>query len=160
MLTAEHLINMYARNLAFIKQLTEGFTHADSVVQPPVPGNCANWVVGHIATYRNRILTILGQPLVLDEMLAQRYARDSKPVLGDEPGIGQFPVLLAAIEASQDKLASGLRALTPEQAAETRAIAQFNMSIAEWMIFLLRHEAYHTGQLELLQEIVKAEQEK
>jgi hypothetical protein len=160
MLTAEHLINMYARNLAFIKQLTEGFTHADSVVQPPVPGNCTNWVVGHIATYRNRILTILGQPLVLDETLAQRYARDSKPVLADESGIGQFSVLLAAIEASQAELAIGLRALTPEQAEQTKTIPPFTMSVAEWMIFLLRHEAYHTGQLELLQEIVKAEQEK
>lgn len=156
MLTADHLINMYARNLFFMQQLTEGFTHADSVIQPPVPGNCANWVIGHIAAYRNRIMTILDQPPVLGEQFVARYARDSKPVLGDEPGISPFAELLQAIEASQANLAVGLRALTPEQAERVLAFGQFNMSVAEWMLFLLRHEAYHTGQLELLQEVVKA----
>jgi hypothetical protein len=27
------------------------------------------------------------------------------------------------------------------------------MTIAEWMLFLLRHEAYHVGNLELLREV-------
>jgi uncharacterized damage-inducible protein DinB len=156
MITADHLIAMYARNLFFIKQLTEGFSHADSLIQPPVPGNCANWVVGHIAVYRERIMTILHQPSVLDEQFATRYARDSKPVLSDEPGISQFADLLHAIEMSQESLAVGLRQLTPEQAEQVLAFGQLKMSVAEWMLFMLRHEAYHTGQLELLQEVVKA----
>ena len=120
------------------------------------PGNCANWVVGHIAAYRNRIMTILAQPPVLGEQFVARYARDSKPVLGDEPGISPFAELLHAIEVSQESLAVGLRALTPQQAERVLAFGQLNMSVAEWMLFLLRHEAYHTGQLELLQEVVKA----
>ena len=52
MITAENLIAMYARNVLFIKQLTEGLTHIDSLAQPPVPGNCMNWVMGHIVAYR------------------------------------------------------------------------------------------------------------
>ena len=156
MFTADHLITMYARNLFFIKQLTEGFSHADSLVQPPVPGNCANWVVGHMAAYRERIMTILDQPSVLDEQFVTRYARDSQPVLGDEPRISQFADLLHAIEVAQESLAVGLRNLTPEQAARVLSFGQLKMSVAEWMLFLLRHEAYHTGQLELLQEVVKA----
>ena len=155
MITAENLITTYARNLMFIKQLTEGITHADSLVQPPAPGNCINWVIGHITAYRNRIMTILNQPLVFDEALVARYARDSRPVLGEEAGISKFEDLLQAIEVSQERLAIGLRQLPPEQAAKVLAFGQLNMSVAEWMLFLLRHEAYHTGQLELLREIVK-----
>jgi hypothetical protein len=157
MFTAEHLISAYARNLAFIKQLTAGFTHTDSLIQPPVQGNCPNWVVGHILAYRNRVLTILGETTVVDDAIAARYARDSKPVLGDEPGLGQFPAMVEALELAQDRLAMGLRGMTPEQGEQLFTFGQFNMSAAEWMLFLLRHEAYHTGQLELLQEVVKAE---
>ncbi len=155
MLTAENLVSSYARNIMFTKQMTEGFTHADALVQPPVPGNCVNWIIGHIVAYRNRILTVLDEPTVLDEQLAARYARDSKPILGDEPGIAQFADLMTALDVSQARLAAGLRHLTPEQAATTLTFGQFTMSKPEWMLFLLRHEAYHTGQLELLQEMVK-----
>lgn len=155
MLTAENLITMYERNIMFTQQMTAGFTHADSLVQPPVQGNCVNWVIGHIVAYRNRILTVLGEPPVLDEQAAARYARDSKPILSDEPGISQFADLMQALDASQARVAASLRSLTPEQATVAVSIAQFTMSKAEWMLFLLRHEAYHTGQLELLQEVVK-----
>ncbi len=86
MLTSDNLIAMYARNLYFIKTHTSGLTHADSLTQPPVPGNSINWVVGHITLYRNRALKILGQLPAFDETTAARYARDSKPVLGDESG--------------------------------------------------------------------------
>ncbi len=155
MLTADSLINSYARNLYFIKQLTADFTHTDSLVQPPAAGNCANWVVGHILAYRNRILAILGEAPVLDDTIAARYARDSRPVLEDEPGLAQFEAMVQALELAQDKLAAGMQRLTPAAAEQVLTFGQFSMSAAEWVLFLLRHEAYHTGQLELLQEVVK-----
>ena len=157
MFTVDSVINAYARNLFFIKQLTAGFTHQDSLIQPPAPGNCANWVVGHIAVYRNRILSILGEPLALDAQVAARYVRDSAPVLGDEPGLGHFTDLIDALETAQDHIATGLRRMTPEEAARIHTYPPAPLSAAEWMVFLLRHEAYHTGQLEILQEVVKAQ---
>ena len=154
MITAEHLIAMYARNIVIIKELTNSLTHEDSLVQPPAPGNCINWVVGHIAIYRNnRVLKILGQPLVLDENLFARYGRDSRPVLADGPDVMKLDVLLNAIESAQEGLVTGLRGLSPEQSLVLHAHGQFNMSAAEWMLFLLRHEASHTGNLDLLREI-------
>ena len=154
MITAENLIAMFARNHAVLKELTDGLTHAESLMQPPVPGNCMNWVVGHIAIYRNnRILKILGQPLVLDENLFSRYGRDSKPVTGDAPDVVKLDIFLNAIELAQERLAIGLRSISPEQAQTLHALGVFNMSAAEWMLFLLRHEAYHVGNLELLREV-------
>lgn len=154
MITAENLIAMFARNHAVLKELTDGLTHAESLMQPPVPGNCMNWVVGHIAIYRNnRILKILGQPLVLDENLFGRYGRDSKPVTGDAPDVVKLDIFLNAIELAQERLAIGLRSISPEQAQAMHAMGAFNMSAAEWMLFLLRHEAYHVGNLEVLREV-------
>ena len=154
MITAEHLIVIYGRNLMFIRDLTNGLTHADSLVQPPVTGNCINWVVGHITAYRNnRMLKILGQPLVVDEAIFDRYGRDSKPVTGDAPDVMKLDVMLNAIELAQERLFVGLRGLSPEAAQIMHAHGQFNMSAAEWMLFLLRHEAYHIGNLELLREV-------
>jgi DinB superfamily len=154
MITAENLIVMFARNLAILKELTHGLTHEDSLVQPPVPGNCINWVIGHIAVYRNnRLLKILGQSLVQDESLVSRYGRDSQPITSDGPEVVKLDALLNAIDVAQERLTVGLRSLSPEQAQTLYAIAQFNMSAAEWMLFLLRHEAYHVGNLELLREV-------
>jgi uncharacterized damage-inducible protein DinB len=156
MFTADFIINAYARNLHFIKQLTDGFTHAESLIQPPAPGNCANWIVGHIAAYRNRILTILEEETTLEPQLALRYARESAPVLGEEPGIARFETLTEAIEAAQPRIAIGIERLTPHHAERIVSYPPMTLSTAEWMVSLLRHEAYHTGQLELLQEVVKA----
>ncbi len=156
MITAQNLVAMYDRNVLFIKQLTEGLTHADSLVQPPVSGNCMNWVLGHLTVYRNRISEILGQPLVIDPAVANRYVRESKPVTGDEPGLGQLPQLVAAIEASQAQLAEHLPKLSAEAAQEMRTYGTLSMSTAEWFLFLLRHEAYHVGNLELPRELALA----
>lgn len=153
MLTADNLIAMYARNLTFIKDLTAGLTHADSLTQPPAPGNCINWVVGHILAYRNHILKILGQPPVFDEVTAARYARDSKPVLGDEPGIGILEDMLHMIDDSQARIAAAMKALSSDDAQRAWTFGQNTMSAAEWLLFLLRHEAYHVGNLELLRQI-------
>ena len=154
MITAENFIAMFARNQAVLKELTDGLTHADSLVQPPVPGNCINWVIGHIAIYRNnRILKILGQPLVLDENLFSRYGRDSAPVTGDAPDVVKLDVFLNAIDLAQERLSAGLRSISPEQAQAMHAMGAFNLSAAEWMLFLLRHEAYHVGNLEVLREV-------
>jgi uncharacterized damage-inducible protein DinB len=152
MITADNLIAMYARNLTFIKDLTAGLSHADSLAQPPVPGNCINWVVGHILAYRNRILKILDQPPVFDEVTAARYARDSKPVLGDEPGIGILEDMLQSLDASQAHIAGAMKVLSPDAAQRAWTFGQNTMSAAEWLLFLLRHEAYHVGNLELLRE--------
>ncbi len=156
MLTADNLIAMYARNLYFIKANTAGLSHADSLTQPPVPGNCINWVVGHIVLYRNRVLKILGKPPVFDEVTTTRYARDSKPVLGDESGIGILEDMLDALEESQEQIAVAMKSLSPDDAQKAWTFGEFNMTAAEWMLFLLRHEAYHTGNLELLREVALA----
>jgi len=149
------LSDLYARNLAQVQGFAEGLTHAQSLIQPPAGWNCMNWIVGHIACYRNRILGILDLPPTLDPAIAGRYPRDSAPVLGDEPGIGQLADLVAAIEASQSGIEAGLAALTGARADEAITLGSFTMSRTDFMVFYMRHEAYHTGQLEFLSALAK-----
>jgi uncharacterized damage-inducible protein DinB len=156
MITIDHLNAMYARNLYFIKEYTKGLSHADSLVQPPAPGNCINWVIGHMLVYRNRILQIAGQPAVFDPTTAARYTANSKPVLGDEPGIGILEDMLQTLDESQEMIAAAMKGMSAEASQKMWSFGQLSMSAGEWMLFLLRHEAFHTGNLELLREIALA----
>lgn len=138
------------RNLVFIQEKTAGLTHAESVLQPPYPGlNCLNWQVGHIAAFRDRLLTLLGAEATIDPAIADRYAPGSPPVLRDEPGIGQLDDLLRAIDVAQERVTAALPRLTPEHATEIVSKGQFTMTIGAWAYFYVRHEAYHVGQLHL-----------
>jgi len=147
MMTEGILFN-FGRNMIFLREKTDGITHAESVLQPPFPGlNCLNWNVGHIATFRNRLLQLLGEEPSLDPAIARRYVPGSEPVLGDEPGIGQLADLLSAIDVAQERLVAALPRLAPERAAEVLSAGQFSMTVGEWVMFYMRHEAYHIGQL-------------
>lgn len=147
MTTGAILFNL-GRNLTFIREKTDGLTHAESLLQPPYAGlNCLNWNVGHIAAFRNRFLALLGEEPALDETIARRYGPGSEPVLGDEPGIGQLGDLLGAIATAQDRLLAAVPKLAPARAAETLGAGQFSMTVEEWLFFYVRHEAYHIGQL-------------
>jgi uncharacterized damage-inducible protein DinB len=147
MMTEGILFN-FGRNMVFLREKTDGLTQAESVLQPPFPGlNCLNWQVGHIASFRNRLLQLLGEEPTLDPAIAQRYAAGSDPVLGDEPGIGQLDDLLRAIGEAQERLIAALPKLAPERAAEVLSAGQFSMTVGEWVMFYMRHEGYHIGQL-------------
>lgn len=156
----DFLINMFQRNVNTIKQATLGFDHAASLIQPPLGANCANWLLGHLLYYRNRLCIITNRPLALDEMVATRYPGGSNPVLGDEPNLGKWEDLLKAFEASQEPLAASLSGMTLEEANKVwtfpSSLSPSNtMTAVEWHTFLLRHEAYHTGQFEWMPNLLK-----
>jgi hypothetical protein len=147
------LITAFTRNAGYFHTHLDGLTHADALVQPPVPGNCILWITGHILHYHNNILRALLQPPALDVMLAARFAKGSQPVLADEPGLARLETLTAAYDDSQSIIFAGLRALTYEQAREVITQGDFTMPRAELVMSYMRHESYHLGQLELLREI-------
>ena len=57
---AQQLIDDYAGNTWLIERHVEGLSHEESVLQPPFPANCLNWVLGHIISRRNSALELLG----------------------------------------------------------------------------------------------------
>lgn len=154
MITAEALVTAFERNANYVHTHLAGLSHAEALIQPPAPGNCILWIMGHIVCYRNYILGALGEPPVLPEAQAARFARGSALVLADEPGLARLETLMEAFDQAQTQLAAGLRRLTLEQAAEVITQRDFTLPRAELVMSYMRHESYHTGQFELLREIV------
>jgi len=153
MFTTQDLTTAFARNLEIIKLQTAGLTHADSLLQPPFRGNCLNWVLGHIAAYRGILLELLDQPPFLQQAEAMRYMQGSAPVTCDGPDVVRTEKLLAAIEGSQERLATGLRRVTPETLSREIETRLGRMTVGQRLLMLLRHEAYHVGQTELLRQL-------
>ena len=157
--TNKFVATLYGRNIAGITDFTAYMSHAQSLLAPHPRANCAHWLVGHLCVYRNRLLRLVGQPAAIDDAAVARYMRGSAPVHSDEPGLTPFATLRTALLDSQVPLAAALDALNDVAGAipvsfDTTS-GLLTATTAEWFLFLLRHEALHTGQLDLCAELVK-----
>lgn len=151
-LTAPELAEAFARNVRIINRQVAGLTHADSLRQPPVRGNCLNWVLGHIAVHRDFILEALGEAKILGDAALVRYDRESAPILGEEDGVLPLATLLAAIDQAQAQIAATLvRATTADLTQQ--APKSEPATVAEQVFFLYWHETYHVGQTEYLRQL-------
>jgi len=153
MIEMDDLVDGYARNLSILQRQTAGLTHADSLIQPPVRGNCLNWVVGHIASSRGRILAVLGEEPVLSEEQTARYGRNSAPVLGDTEDVLLLPMLMDALVRAQGRIAAALGRATPESLARETQFGPATMTVARAVLTNYFHDTYHTGQAELLRQL-------
>mgnify|MGYP003311315476 CR=1 FL=1 len=61
------LQTMIRRNQNFIEKSVSGLTQSDSLLQLPGESNCMNWVLGHIAVYRDSMLACNNQKTLLTE---------------------------------------------------------------------------------------------
>lgn len=149
---AESLIQKYKLTAYIIHRQTEGITNEESIIQPPVRGNCMNWILGHILNDRNLVLSLLGEELVFDKAEAERYQRDSEPVSRLEEGL-LFEKLLEKFDLSQKRIVSGLRSITSERLAEIDQVGTRKEEVGALISFIHWHETYHTGQFELLRQL-------
>jgi hypothetical protein len=98
MITKQHLAEGYALNIRLIKMQCAGLTHDDSLVQSQYNINCLNWVLGHIASSRDRVLILLGEEPLLNEAEALRYKTDSTPITEDGLDVIKLDRLLEILE--------------------------------------------------------------
>jgi uncharacterized damage-inducible protein DinB len=157
MIDNEQLAKAFALNLNLIRMHTKDLTHKDSLLQPPFRGNCMNWVLGHIAVNRNRVLQLLGEEMILTEDEAARYEAGSEPIIRQEEGVLSLVMLLAALERAQKDIEAGMQRVTPEELASNIEIGQQSMSVGQRLFGLYFHETYHTGQTELLRQLASTE---
>lgn len=153
MITADQLAEAYAGNLGIIKMQVKGLTHEDSLLQLPFRGNCLNWVLGHILDSRNTVLQALGQEALLSEEQAARYGYGSEPVTRDGPDVLRLEELLSLLERSQGAIATGLQAATSAVLDREVQFAGRSMTVGQQVFFLYFHDAYHTGQTEILRQL-------
>lgn len=153
MIEPADLVKAFERNTRIIEMQANGLSHADSLIQTEYNINCFNWVVGHVAQYRDELLGFLGHERLLSPEASDRYARESHPIIEDGPNVVQFAELVALARSSQDRLAAVLGSMTEEQYAEQRTTGERSFTVGSSVFFHYFHDTYHVGQTELLRQV-------
>ena len=148
-------INSLQRIDGIIKRKTEGLTHADSMCQLPFPGNCMNWNIGHILVYRMQYLGLIDGVSKPDPAEFAIYGGGSEPLTDSSKAI-PLDLLLARIDESSARVIAALEAMPAEKLAEIHDAERGTTVDDRLAFYLLFHESYHAGQLELLQELALA----
>lgn len=139
-----------------LKTKTEGLTHAQSMKQLPFPGNCMNWNVGHILVYRMQYLGVIDGTSKPDPDEFAMYGAGSDPLTDSAKAI-PLETLLQRIDESSQIVISAIEKMPPEKLTEIFDAEQGTTVDDRLQFYMMFHEAYHIGQLELLQELALAE---
>ena len=105
---SKELINAYDANTKQIKRLIDTLTHSESLLIPPFPTNCVNWLLGHILVSRHHSLTLSGGSDFWPENLIQRYDTGSSPIDVEDHRFCYFEDLVKDLEKSQIMLTENL----------------------------------------------------
>jgi hypothetical protein len=150
---SEELIEAYATNTWLIGVLTESLSHDESLLQPPFPTNCVNWILGHILVSRNETIQLCdGQ--MWDARLIDRYKSDSKPVQDGDDDIDHMENLLNDLETSQEIISKLLADIDGEELNQVVKTTRGEKPRWQHIRGLHWHETYHMGQLELLRSYI------
>ena len=155
MIDASGLNMILQRNFGVIQRQIKDITHEQSLMQPPFRGNCMNWVLGHLVMSRQRILIMTNQPTVWTQEQCNRYERGSEPIVDDSEAL-PFDKIAADLLTSQQRILAWLENAKPEDLDVEiipHNIPADAAPIWDWMEFLLWHEAYHLGNLELQRQL-------
>ena len=78
---------IFKRNQGAIMHAVDGLSHAEGLLQLPGDSNCMNWVLGHIATYRDGMLADIGVEEYMSEEETSLYGSGSSPITPDSPSV-------------------------------------------------------------------------
>jgi len=141
----------YKAGNAMLDRLVGDFTDADWAVRDAA-GHDPRWLVGHLATYRNRVAAALGLPVETAPWEAL-FARGTSPA--DLPADLDAAAMVAAFHAANAAMAGAWEGVTEEMLAKPvgRTLPDGTDNVAGLVGFLAWHEAYHLGQLGLLRRL-------
>ena len=141
----------YAMGAKSLDGLLKDFTAEDWQVQDSC-GHNPRWVVGHLATYRNRVVALIGLQVPPAPWEAA-FARGTSPA--DVPADLDMAEVVAAFHAAHTLIMAHLDDLTPEFLSQPagRRLPDGSEDLGGAIRFLAWHEAYHLGQLGLLRRM-------
>lgn len=154
---AEFFAVILRRNQDFIVKATDGLVQAESVLQLPGESNCMNWVLGHVAAYRDVMLAGIRQPGYMTAAEVQLYTYNSKPItVGSKSSDLErlLKVLAQGFEALSgwlERNAEGLQQETPQDIRPRKG-----ETVVEHFAQLCWHESNHVGELHALRELALA----
>lgn len=128
----------------------EGITHEESLITPSTGGNCLNWVLGHIVSARNRLMTQLSIPPVWQIDLAFHYSGHDEAAWSPDKAIS-LKTIETDLARSQQELLNVLDHLTE---GLLKAEDDRGRTLDETLTFFNFHEAYHGGQIAFLRRLL------
>ncbi len=133
----------------------EGMTQEQSVAQLPQGGNCANWILGHLATVQNGAMRLVGEKPVWESDQLARAGFD--PITESSKAI-DWNHLRQRFLGSRERFLSALSGLSEEALTQT-VPHPFGgtCSRAELLGTLAFHQTYHVGQLAIARRIAGLE---
>ena len=139
----------------------DGLLHAEGLLQLPGDSNCMNWVLGHIATYRDGMLADIGVEEYMSEEETSLYGSGSSPITPDSPSV-DFNRLVELQKLTFDGLYGWLTSNPTDLEKETRSDMPFKKgyagyweSVIEHLAQMTGHESVHVGELSALHELAK-----
>lgn len=138
-----------------VKGKTEGLTHADSMKQLPFPGNCMNWNLGHLLVYRMQYLGVLNGVSKPDPDEFAIYGAGSDPLTDSDKAI-PLETLLTRLDEASAQVIAAFEATSAEKLNELYDAEKGTTVDDRLQFYIIFHESYHAGQLELLQELAQA----
>ena len=157
------LHSMIRRNQKFIEKSASGLAHNMSLLQLPGESNCMNWVLGHIAVYRDAMLACNSQAPLLTEEQRRPYSYGSQPITANSTCV-EISVLRDRLNESYQIVSDWLLA-DPDNMLETPPKyidlhPDYGPSIIENLGFLCWHECNHVGELHALGELAEVQSSK
>lgn len=115
-------------------------------------GHTARWILGHVASYRLRVLEMMGLPAP-EASWAMAFARGTSDA--DVPEDLDMATVVRAFHEAQGRMAAQWDTLTPEHLAKPlgRTLPDGSDTLGGGIRFLAWHEAYHFGQLGVLRRL-------
>ena len=152
---------IFKRNQGAIMHAVDGLSHAEGLLQLPGDSNCMNWVLGHIATYRDGMLADIGVEEYMSEEETSLYGSGSSPITPDSPSV-DFDRLVELQKLTFDGLYGWLTSNPTDLEKETRSDMPFKKgyagyweSVIEHLAQMTGHESVHVGELSALHELSK-----
>lgn len=141
------LVQQYGAIYYMVSRNVDGLTHDDSLTSPAAAGgNTANWILGHLVSVHNAVMSLVGAPPVWDSDQLER-ARFDHPIRTADDAI-DWDTLVERFNASRDACMAGLASLTDDALAEKMTDPFDSETTRAGLLSLLAvHQCYHAGQL-------------
>ena len=148
------------RNQESLLSAIEGLTHSEMLLQLPGEGNCINWILGHIASYRDGMLVDSGlrQYMQADEI--ERYAGGSQPIRPGDACVNSTrlsELIVVSFNDLIDWLEHDTNGLSQNPAGNIKDSIGYSgvcSTLTEHFAQNIGHESIHVGELNPLHELV------